>query len=246
MDSPESYELTDDFAPSAPVKPYRLHARIAWILMALVAVLSVVPILGFASWFIAGPMLLVSFIMMVLVLVHGGVAHGLVLLACQIIVMPFIVFFGPIISSTLGFIGAAAGAGAALSSSLESASSAVSTVSEIASAPTHSHVGGPSPAAPVQEIQLPSVSLPADLLAWKNQLERQQDSIASWLGNGLASETPSGFLKSGDSMDVEARKSLQEENLLREKIFSKIAELTGNSPAEVARTYARLAAKSSP
>lgn len=227
-----------DFGSVVEVKPYRMHARVAWILMAIVAVIALVPVLGFASWLIAGPMLLISFIMIVLVFVKGGVAHGLVLLACQIFVMPLIVIFGPFMSSALGLVGTAAGMGAAV----ESSSSTADTIPS--SYDTNSPSGGSSrdeTGSPVGADRQP-ITLPADLNELKARLLEQQHSVSTWVRTGLAAETSSGFLKSGDSADIETRRSVQQQNLWREQVFARIAEMTGQSSEEVAKAYTRLAA----
>ena len=100
--------------------------------------------------------------------------------------------------------------------------------------------GGGETASPDQASH-PSVSLPTDLQELKAKLLEQQYSVTTWVRTGLAIETPSGFLKSGDSADVETRKSVQQQNLWRERVFARIADLTGKSPEEIAQTYARLA-----
>ena len=236
-DFDDSTNLMTDSGSVAEAKPYRMHARVAWILMAIVAVIALVPVLGFASWFIAGPMLLISFIMIILVFVKGGVAHGLALLACQILVMPLIVIFGPFISSALGLVGTAAGVGAALESTSTSTDALPTGQDTYMPAGTS---GGGETASPDQASH-PSVSLPTDLQELKAKLLEQQYSVTTWVRTGLAIETPSGFLKSGDSADVETRKSVQQQNLWRERVFARIADLTGKSPEEIAQTYARLA-----
>lgn len=234
----ESTDPSVESTAFAVEKPYRMHARVAWILMAVVAVIALIPFLGFASWFIAGPMLLVSFIMIVMVFAKGGVAHGLALLACQIIVMPVVVLFGPFISSALGFVGTAAGVGAAIESS--STSAVVPSNRDEAYTPSQES----STEIPVSTDAAPSPSIPlsGDLRELKAKLLDQRHAVTSWLGSGKASETPSGFLKSGNSLDVESRKMLQQQNLWREQAFARIADLTGKSPEEVAKAFARLAA----
>lgn len=221
-------------------KPYRMHARVALILMAVVAVIALIPVLGFASWFIAIPMLFISFVMIILVFAKGGVAHGLALLACQIFVMPLIVIFGPFISSALGLAGTAAGVGVALDESapLTSDSSTASGDSYVPSVVPHQEIP------PLSPDTTPSpVSLPPDLQELKGKLLDQQHSVSTWVREGIAIETPSGFLKSGDSTDIDTRRSLQQQNLWREQAFGRIAELTGKTPEEVAKTYSRLAAQ---
>jgi len=214
-------------------KPYRMHARVAWILMAIVAALAFVPVLGFASWFVAVPMLLISFIMIILVFTKGGVAHGLALLVCQIIVMPLVLIFGPFISSALGLAGVVSMAD---SSSKPSSSS----VNRPATVPQPLPPVVNTPADPAGQVPQGPI-LPDDLRELKEKLLQQQPSVTNWLSNGLAMETASGYLKTGDSADVDSRRAVQQQNVWREKVFEKIANLTGKSPEEVAQTYARLA-----
>jgi len=213
-----------------PEKPYRVQARVAWILMAVVAVIAVIPVLGFASWVIAVPMMLIVFIMTILVFSKGGVGHGLALLACQLIVMPLVVILGPIISSALGIVGTAAGVGAALEES--------STPPPRES--TYDPVSLPLPSAPVEA---PTPQLPSELESLKMNMLGGQSRVLSWLDTGGAVETPSGFLKPGDLLDIDSRKLLQQQNLWREQAFARIAEITGTTPEEVARSYARLSSR---
>ena len=176
--------------------------------------------------------------MIILVFVKGGVAHGLALLACQILIMPLIVIFGPLITSALGLVGTAAGVGAAL----ESASTTADTLpsGHNTNVPS-SNSGGVEAASPNAAGHHQSLGLPDDLEALKTKLLEQQHSVSTWVRTGLAVETPSGFLKSGDSADVETRRAVQQQNLWREQVFARIADLTGKSREEVALAYVRLA-----
>ncbi|MEO8615469.1 MAG: hypothetical protein ABI600_10030 [Luteolibacter sp.] len=209
-------------------KPYRVQARVAWILMAVVAVIALIPILGFASWFIVGPMMLVAFIMTVMVFSKGGVGHGLALLSCQLIVMPIVVILGPFISSALGFAGTAVGVGVALDESKRPMTG-----------PSTLPYPAPASSAPIESP--PSIpKLPMELESLKTKMLEHQSMVLSWLNSGSATETPTGFLKPGDSLDIENRKILQQQNLWREQAFARIGEITGTTPEEVAKSYARL------
>jgi uncharacterized protein YdbL (DUF1318 family) len=83
--------------------------------------------------------------------------------------------------------------------------------------------------------------LPEDLRVLKSLLQDQQPAVTAWLSKGLAAETTTGYLKAGDAADVDSRRAIQQQNVWRENAFERIANLTGKSPEEVARTYARLA-----
>lgn len=235
----EFNDITDMIVASVAVqdKPYRTHAKVAWILMAIVAVIALVPVLGFASWFIAGPMLLISFILIVLVFVKGGVAHGFALLACQIIVMPIIVIFGPMVTSALGLMGVAAGVGATLENPSIPTGGMPSGYDIYVSS---SDSGSQEASEPVESPQQPFI-LPPELKDLKSKLHEQQHAVSTWVRTGIAAETSTGFLKSGDSAGIETRKLVQQQNLWREQVFYRIAALTGQSTQEVAETYARLA-----
>lgn len=225
-------------ATGAITKPYRMHARVAWILMAVVAVISLIPVLGFASWLVAGPILFIAFVMIILVFAKGGVAHGLALLACQLVVMPLIVIFGPFISSAIGLVGAAASIDATSALPTQPPDSSSNLPVNLPANPIiPSEVTPPAAKLPTSE----SAELPEDLRVLKSLLRDQQPAVTAWLSKGLAVETPTGFLKAGDSADVDSRRAVQQQNLWREKAFDRIASLTGKSPDEVARTYARLA-----
>ena len=210
-------------------RPYRVQARVAWILMAVVAVIALIPILGFASWFIAAPMMLVSFIMTVIVFSKGGVGHGLALLGCQLVVMPLVVILGPFISSALGFAGTVAGVGAALDQS-----------SRPILQPSNPPVSPPVSSSP-NGAPLSIPKLPIELESLKMKMLGHNSMILSWLNSGGATETPSGFLKPGDLLDMGNRKVLQQQNLWREEAFARIAQMTGTTSEEVAQSYARLA-----
>lgn len=219
---------SDSFSVT-PGKPYRVQARVAWILMAVVAVIALIPVLGFASWFIAGPMMLIAFIMTILVFSKGGVGHGLALLGCQLIVMPLVVILGPFISSAFGFAGTVAGVGAALDGS---------------PSPTRGLTYDPAPPpVPSTPVEVSPPRLPAELESLKVKMLGGQSRVLSWLSTGGAIETPSGYLKPGESLDIESRKLLQQQNLWREQTFARIAEITGSRPEQVARSYARLTSR---
>jgi hypothetical protein len=212
-------------------KPYRMHAQTAWILMAIVAVLSIIPFFGFAVWLIAGPILFVSFIMIVLVFAKGGTRHGLVLLACQVIVMPIFVLFGPMVSSIFGLAGGAA----AVASTAESQTASPSS-------------SDPAPvSAPVRQDPLPAPGLPPELESLKEKVRAGRVETLDWLRKGYARETPIGMLApTSVDMPLEIRKAIQQENVWRSEIFKHIAEITGSTSDEVGRSFARKQQQSHP
>ena len=52
----------------------------SWFLIALVCVLSLVPVFGFGTWLIAGPILFITLVMGIIVLSRGGTVPGLFIL----------------------------------------------------------------------------------------------------------------------------------------------------------------------
>lgn len=89
---------------------WRGLAKTSWILIALACLLSVIPVLGFASWFIAGPIFVATFVMAIMIMSRGGTGQGLILLGASMFAAPAFVICAPFVSSLLGL----AGVGAAL------------------------------------------------------------------------------------------------------------------------------------
>ena len=85
---------------------YRALSIASWILIILTCGLSLVPLLGFASWVIAVPVFLATFIMAIIILTRGGTLQGILLLLTSILFGPGIVAVAPFISSAIGIGGA--------------------------------------------------------------------------------------------------------------------------------------------
>jgi hypothetical protein len=81
---------------------YKGVARAAWILLLLVCLISLIPILGFAAWFIAGPVLLTSFILGVIAISRGGTLQGVLILLCAVIAAPIFIIVAPLVTSAIG------------------------------------------------------------------------------------------------------------------------------------------------
>jgi hypothetical protein len=77
-------------------------ARAGWILLFVTCGLSAVPFVGFGAWLIAGPVLLTTFILSIIVLSRGGTVQGLNLLVMTIIGAPLFISIAPVISSLVG------------------------------------------------------------------------------------------------------------------------------------------------
>jgi hypothetical protein len=235
-----SDNLLDASVSVSPDKPWRLQAQVAWILMSVVGVIAILPFFGFAVWLIAGPLMLTSFIMIVIVFSKGGVRHGLALLACQLVIMPVMIFLGPVVSSFLGLTGAA-GAVAATAVTLDSSS--FPSLSQAQEPGTGIEVF-PTPRSDSAR-PLP-LSLPTELMKLKDKIQTQQPVLFSLKKAGTVKEATTGYLVSDELADLASRKAVQQENVWREQVFKQIAALTNQPPESVAAEFARLAAGVSP
>jgi uncharacterized protein YdbL (DUF1318 family) len=234
--------LDATFVSESPDKPWRLQARVSWILMSVVGVIAILPFFGFAVWLIAGPMMLTSFIMIVMVFSKGGVRHGLALLACQLVVMPVVIIFGPVVSSLLGLTGAA-GAVAATAATVDAVSSQ-SLPEDDRSSSDIMPLSAPA-MADMLPVSMP-MQLPAELVQLKDIIQTHQPLLFSLKKAGTAKETTNGYMVSDERADLAARKAVQQENVWREQVFKQIAALTNQPPEAVAAEFARLAAGVSP
>jgi len=88
-----------------PQQSYRALVITSWVLIGITCLLAFVPILGCATWIIAGPVLLTTVILAIVTLTRGGTVAGVGLLLMSIFVAPVIVIFAPIFSSALGISG---------------------------------------------------------------------------------------------------------------------------------------------
>jgi hypothetical protein len=90
------------------VQDWRGLAKTSWILIAVACLVAIIPVLGFASWFIAGPVFIATFVMAIMILSRGGTAQGVLLLGVSMFAAPAFVFCAPFISSLLGLAGVGA------------------------------------------------------------------------------------------------------------------------------------------
>jgi hypothetical protein len=92
--------MTNTIKPSPP--SYAAAARSGWIILFITCGISIIPVFGFSSWLIGGPLLLAAFIVSVVVLSQGGTLQGILLLLCSGVVAPIFIFFAPILMTLLG------------------------------------------------------------------------------------------------------------------------------------------------
>lgn len=116
----EELPLDRDIAPPAFATHVVMHQvprsykgviKASWILIIIACGLALIPLLGFASWLIAGPVFLTTFILSIIAMSRGGTVPGILVLLTSIIVGPIFVVIAPFVSSAIGI----AGTGAAMS-----------------------------------------------------------------------------------------------------------------------------------
>lgn len=93
-------------------KDYRGLAKTSWILLFLACLVALIPFVGFAAWFIAGPIFLTTFILAVMILTRGGTGQGILIMLFSMFVAPVVVVCGPFISSFIASVAGLAGVGA--------------------------------------------------------------------------------------------------------------------------------------
>ena len=113
---PTSVSVQESKAPvNAPVethvvvhvapKEWRGLAKMGWLLLGSACALALVPFLGFASWLIVFPVLLVTVILAKIIISRGGTGQGILLILTCIFIVPPFVFCAPFLSSLFGLAG---------------------------------------------------------------------------------------------------------------------------------------------
>jgi hypothetical protein len=74
----------------------------SWVLIALTCLGALVPLLGFAVWLVAAPVLFIVLVMGIIVLSRGGTLPGIFILFTALIVAPVFILFAPFVTSFLG------------------------------------------------------------------------------------------------------------------------------------------------
>ena len=109
--NPQSHE-THIIVHEAP-KDYRGLTKTSWILLSIACLVSLIPFVGFASWFIAGPVFLATFILSIIILTRGGTLQGILVMLFSMFVAPVIVICAPFVSSFVASLLGLAGLGMA-------------------------------------------------------------------------------------------------------------------------------------
>jgi hypothetical protein len=84
-----------------PVQSYNGMAVASWILLGLTALLSIVPVLGFAAWFLAFIVIPVAFILAIVILTRGGKTQGILILVTSVVVLPVFIFVASLTSTLI-------------------------------------------------------------------------------------------------------------------------------------------------
>lgn len=78
---------------------YRGLVKSSWILLGSTALLSLVPVLGFAAWVIAGTVALITVILAIITLSRGGTRDGIFVLLTTLFVFPVFILVAPLVST---------------------------------------------------------------------------------------------------------------------------------------------------
>jgi uncharacterized membrane protein len=97
--------------PNQQKKDYKGAVIGSWVMISLTCLVALIPGVGFLTWFIGVPILLITFILGIIVLSKGGTMQGVVILLMSLIVAPIFLMVAPILTTSL-FIGAGADTGA--------------------------------------------------------------------------------------------------------------------------------------
>lgn len=81
-----------------------------WLMIGVTCLVSLIPGIGFLTWLIAGPILLVTFVLGVVALSKGATTQGILILLASVIGAPVFLVVAPIVTTALAVGGAAASA----------------------------------------------------------------------------------------------------------------------------------------
>jgi hypothetical protein len=84
-----------------PVQSYKGMAVASWILLGLTALLSIVPVLGFAAWFLAFIVIPVAFILAIVILTRGGKTQGILILVTSMVILPVFILVASLTSTLI-------------------------------------------------------------------------------------------------------------------------------------------------
>jgi hypothetical protein len=85
----------------APVQSYKGMAVASWILLGLTALLSIIPVLGFAAWILAFIVIPVAFILAIVILTRGGKTQGILIIVTSVVVLPVFILVASLTSTLI-------------------------------------------------------------------------------------------------------------------------------------------------
>jgi hypothetical protein len=88
-------------APAAGGGGYKSLVLISWGLIIATALLSIIPVLGCASWILFVPVFIACVVMGIVILNRGGTRDGALILIASILVLPAFTFVAPIVTTAL-------------------------------------------------------------------------------------------------------------------------------------------------
>jgi hypothetical protein len=201
-------------------------------LIALACVSLLVPVSGFSSWLIAGPILFISLVMGSTILARGKIVPGLFILFTSLTLAPFVVVLAPIVSSLLGSSRMVPG--------IRDPAEAVSRTDNETVVVTSTDQPAESHPKPLNEEALQN----GEYEQLKSEIRGQMEQVAALKSiQGLA-EGVRGYLESDERLDIGQRRLVQQENFWRERLFALIGQRTGHSPKEIAVLFASMARRS--
>jgi hypothetical protein len=97
------------YAAPAPMQSPPTGLVIAsWLMIGVTCLVSLIPGVGFLTWLIAAPILLVTFVLGIVALNKGATTQGILILLASVIAAPVFLFVAPILTTTAAVTGAAA------------------------------------------------------------------------------------------------------------------------------------------
>jgi GYF domain 2 len=84
-----------------PMQSYKAIAITSWILLGFTALLSIVPVLGFAAWILAFIVIPVVFILAIVILTRGGKTQGILILIASVVVLPVFILVASVTSTVI-------------------------------------------------------------------------------------------------------------------------------------------------
>jgi len=88
-------------SPPQPVQSYKGMAVASWILLGLTALLSIVPVLGFAAWILAFIVIPLALVLAIVILTRGGKTQGILILVTSVVVLPVFILVASLASTLI-------------------------------------------------------------------------------------------------------------------------------------------------